>query len=101
MITARDKWGEPVCARCGAHGPLTKDHFMPRSLRMDLDRDCNYVGLCLDCNRAKKDAIVLPTWYSYLSDEQRMQLNRYMRYCRSSIREKCTTPEILAYIEKL
>lgn len=101
MIIARDRFGEPVCARCGKHEILTRDHFMPKSFRMDLNRECNYVGLCRDCNREKADSIVMPDWYIYLSENQRKMISRYMRYCRSVIRERCEDPVILEYIETL
>lgn len=101
MLIARDRNGFKICARCGRATDLTKDHFIPKSCRMDVNNNGNYVGICVECNREKAARVVQPSWYIYLSEEQKSVLKVYMRYCRSWIRNNCTDNEVLKYIEGL
>lgn len=101
MKIAKDEHGYSICARCGKRDTLTKDHFIPKSCRMTVNEEGNYVGLCVLCNREKADKFVLPSWYIFLSTEQQNALNRYVRYCRSWINSRCVDPEILVYVNEL
>src|SRR5688572_9395897 len=44
---------EGTCVYCGAVGPITKDHVIPRSLFKDRDRLMITVPSCGPCNRKK------------------------------------------------
>lgn len=101
MYEARDAFGGKICARCGKKAKLTKDHFIPQSCGMQVNGEGNLVGLCVVCNGEKADKVVLPSWYVYLNERQKENLNRYMRYCRSWIKSYCTDDRILEYIEKI
>lgn len=101
MFYAKDQTGDTRCARCGKYDDLTKDHFIPKSCRMTVNEEGNYVGLCVTCNREKADTVVLPSWYRFLDNEQQNKLNRYMRYARSWILEHSTDKEVLHYIKTL
>ena len=90
-----------ICARCGTVSELTKDHFIPQSCYMTVNEAGNYVGLCAKCNSEKANRVVLPSWYTYLDENQKNNLNRYMRYCRSWILNNCTNPAVLSYVKKL
>ena len=88
MFIARNIYGEKICARCGAgYIPLTKDHFIPKSCKMNVNEEGNLVGICKQCNQEKANKVVLPEWYVFLKDEQREKLLRYMRYARSYVLE--------------
>lgn len=101
MFIAKNNFGDKICARCGRIIKLTKDHFIPKSCRMTVNENGNYVGLCEECNREKADKFVIPSWYTYLTEDQKESLNRYMRYSRSWIRSNCNDHDILSYMEKL
>ena len=101
MIIARDSSGKALCARCGRYVKLTKDHFIPKCSRMNVDKPGNLVGICEKCNREKGNRIVLPEWYLYLKCEQRSSLYRYMRYSRSYILEQCEDEAVREVVEKL
>ena len=101
MFIAKDKLGNEICAHCGQMSKLTRDHFIPKSCRMNVNHDGNYVGVCEKCNREKADSIVLPSWYQYLNETQMNALRRYMKYARSYIISHCIDSNILEYIYKL
>ncbi len=101
MFVVRNSYGKEICARCGKVSFLSKDHFIPKSCRMMVNEEGNYVRLCRECNKLKADHIVLPDWYLFLGEVQKERLNRYMKYARSWIRSNCTDKDILDYIELL
>lgn len=102
MFIARNIYGDKICARCGQMCErLTKDHFIPKCCRLTVNEEGNYVGLCSDCNREKADSIVLPEWYTYLSEKQKEHLLHYMRYARHFIFEHCTDEVILQLVQHL
>ncbi len=102
MYVAKDKDGNEICARCGRKSLfLTKDHFIPKCCRMSVNEEGNYVAICTECNKNKADTIVLPSWYGYLNDVQRKNMDRYMRYARSWIRRHTEDREMLEYVERL
>ena len=101
MFIVSDKSGNHLCARCGRKSELTIDHFIPKSCRMTVNNDSNYVGLCVECNREKADRIVLPSWYRFLDPDQQTKLDRMMRYSRSYILKHTEEQEIIEYVEKL
>ncbi len=101
MFIVYDGAGEEVCARCGEHGKLTIDHFIPKSCKMTVNENGNYVKICEACNHKKANKIVLPSWYIYLDENQRTKLHRYMRYARSFILEHTDDEEIIEYVKKL
>lgn len=57
MIIARDSSGKARCARCGRYVKLTKDHFIPKCSRMNVDKPGNLVGICEKCNRKKETGL--------------------------------------------
>lgn len=101
MFIAKNQFGDDICAHCGQMSVITKDHFIPKSCRMNVNHDGNYVGVCENCNREKADRIVLPSWYQYLNETQMNALRRYMKYARSYIISQCNDSDILEYIHKL
>lgn len=102
MFYARDCFGNVICARCGARNVvLTKDHFIPKSCRMLVNEEGNYVAICEACNKEKADKVVLPNWYEYLAEEQQTKLLRYMKYARSFILASCEDEEILKLVQEL
>lgn len=94
-------FGEGQCARCGRYCKLTIDHFIPKSCRMTVNEQGNYVGLCEGCNKEKADKIVTPDWYIYLDEKRKLLLERYMRYAGSWIVGHTDDPEVLEYLEKI
>ena len=102
MFYAKDYFGNVICARCGMQNAvLTKDHFIPRSCRMRVNEEGNYVAICEECNKEKGCNIVLPTWYVWLEEEQQNKLLRYMKYARSFILTSCDDEEILELVRSL
>lgn len=103
MFYAKDVLGNIIiCARCGATKEvLTKDHFVPRSCRMRVNEEGNYVAVCEECNKEKANRIVPPNWYEYLGEEQKNKLFRYMKYARSFILTSCEDKEILELVRNL
>lgn len=102
MFVARNGCGEKICARCGAVNVLlTKDHFIPKSCRMTVNEEGNYVALCRECNQAKANKVVTPDWYLFLKNEQKEKLWRYMRYARSFVEENMEKDEFLKVAERL
>ena len=101
MFIVYDKFGNHLCARCGKECELTIDHFIPKSCRMAVNNDSNYVGLCVECNREKADRIVLPSWYRFLDPDRQAKLERIMRYARSYIIQHTEEQEIIDYVEEL
>ncbi len=100
MHIVKDKFNNTYCARCyKLCDKLTVDHFIPRKSRLNIDRNGNMVGLCVECNREKADRIVLPSWYTYLPKENQDMLMRYFRYASLYIRENCTDEEVLKVLE--
>ncbi len=101
MFVVHDNYNNTVCAHCGRKCKITTDHFIPRSCGMNVNGESNYVGLCEECNREKADKIVLPSWYSFLSTDQQLRLNRIMRYSRSYILGHTDDAEIIEYVSNL
>ena len=101
MFVARDGGGNEVCARCGKQDKLTIDHFIPKSCKMTVNENGNYVKICRDCNQDKSNEIVLPSWYTYLDKEQQQRLCRYMRYARSYILDNTENKEIIEFVKSL
>ena len=102
MIKARDNFGFQICARCGKIGEkMTKDHFIPKSCKMNVNGDGNLVEICETCNKEKGCMIVKPEWYQFLSKEQQNKLLRYMRYARSYILTHTEDEEILEFVKQL
>lgn len=101
MLTAKNKSGKVICARCGKEEMLTIDHFIPKCCKMLVNGNSNLVGLCRACNAKKANTIVLPSWYKYLSKEKQAVLIRYMRYCYGWIKNNTDDPEVLRFIETL
>lgn len=101
MIVIYNNLKQPICARCGIVCDITKDHFIPKSSKWNPNKEDNYVGICLNCNREKANKIVLPTWYKYISQQHINYLNRVMRYSAGYIESVCTDEEILEYVKVL
>lgn len=101
MFYAKDYEGNKICARCGVKKALTKDHFIPKSCRMRVNEEGNYVAICEECNKEKGSSIVLPSWYEKLAQEQQNKLLRYMKYARSFILESCEEESILRVVQEL
>ncbi|MBR4344482.1 MAG: HNH endonuclease [Lachnospiraceae bacterium] len=101
MFVAYDNYNNSCCAHCGKRCAITTDHFIPKSCRMSVNNELNYVGLCEECNKEKADKIVLPCWYKYLNSKQQLNLNRMMRYARSFILNHTDDAEIIEYVSKL
>lgn len=102
MLVATNEAGYTICARCGKIGErLTKDHFVPKSCRMNVNEEGNYVGLCESCNKEKGCRVVKPDWYVFLSEVKRKKLLRYMRYARSYILANVEDEEVVDFVRKL
>jgi len=101
MFIAKDKYRITICARCGSRCTPTKDHYIPKSCRMTVNENGNYVGLCVACNREKASRIVLPDWYRYLGEKEKSALLRYFRYASIYIKDNCDDVEVLEFLEML
>ena len=101
MFVVKDVMGYERCARCGKCEKLTIDHFIPKSCKMTVNENGNYVKICEACNHEKANKIVLPSWYTYLDENQQKKLHRYMRYARSFILAHTDDEEIIEYVKKL
>lgn len=101
MFVIKDVMGYERCAKCGKQEKLTVDHFIPKSCKMTVNENGNYVKICRECNQEKDNRIVLPSWYAYLNDEQKEKLCRYMRYARGYILEHTDDEEIVKYVKGL
>ena len=101
MFFAKDPSGIKICARCGKYDKLTIDHFIPQSCRMTVNESGNYVAICQACNRKKANSIVLPSWYTFLTQEQQSKLTRYMRYARSFVISHTDDEEIIEFVRSL
>lgn len=76
MFIARNENGN-ICARCGRQNvKLSKDHFIPKSCKMNVNEEGNY---------EKANKVVMPDWYVFLAEEQKEKLLRYMKYARSYV----------------
>ena len=101
MFIARDENGK-ICARCGMmNEKLTKDHFIPKSCKMNVNEEGNYVAICKKCNEEKANKVVMPDWYLFLADEQKEKLLRYMKYARSYVLENIDDEELAEQIRRL
>ena len=102
MFIARNEHGSKICARCGRmNAVFTKDHFIPKSCKMNVNEEGNYVALCKACNEEKANKVVMPEWYLFLQPEQKEKLLRYMRYARSYVLENLEDNELADEIRKL
>lgn len=102
MFFAKNEIGEKICARCGSlDAPLTKDHYIPKVSKMNVDEEGNLVGLCKKCNREKGNQIVRPDWYTFLKSEQKNRLWRYVRYTRSYILQHTEDMEFVNMVKSL
>ncbi len=101
MFVAKDVMGFERCAKCGTYDKLTIDHFIPKSCKMTVNEEGNYVKICRECNQEKANQIVLPSWYTYLDENQQNKLCRYMRYARGYILEHTDDEKIIKYVKRL
>lgn len=66
-----------ICAHCGRKlyyaGNYTIEHIIPLSKGGKTEHR-NLTALCYACNQEKKDDIVEPDWYAYMSKDQRKEV---------------------------
>lgn len=87
MLIARNKLGKKCCAKCGRElSDFVKDRFLPMNCSKGVPTSVNHIGVCPDCHKLRlKERVIAPSWYKYLSCEQKNNLIRQMRHNRSYI----------------
>lgn len=103
MLIAKNKNGKKCCAKCGKDNVnLVESRFLPTSCSHGVPSSINHIGVCGICKKLRnKEIIVLPSWYKHLTNEQKNNLARQMRYNRAYILRQDLDENVLNSFNKL
>lgn len=105
MILVRDEKKRIRCAKCYEKlkdKDVVKDRFLPASCSYNISTSINYVGVCKACHKIRlKKKVRFPSYWNYLSDEQRYNMTCHMRGARMQLQYEADDDETLQAVLRL